>query len=352
MFQKKLSADDLFMRGLNLLLDGNRNEALKYLTQSAEGDSENVEAFFHAGNILREQGKFERAERIHSELLIRPTLTPEFRKKVKLSLIRDYLAMKKFTKAESLILEAMKAVKSLWLLEELLKIYENIREWDKAIDLKKEIDKWKGVSDDTQLALYYLESGKALMADNGHAARLKFKEAIKNNPMLPWPYILISDTYFKESRAEDGLEYWSKLFDLLPSKAYLIFDKTEKYFYENGAYGEVGRIYSELIEREPENIDALLALSGYLFKRGDKEEALSYCRKALEINPNSREAYSELLRQVVENVECDDQIRTLIREMLKMYPAKKRFKCKACMHRTEIPHWRCNACGAWNPYDI
>jgi len=352
MFQKKLNADDLYMKGLILLLDGTKEEALKYLTQAAQEDSENVEAFFHAGNILRDMGKLERAERIHSELLLRPTLNTEFRKKDKLALIRDYIAMKKFAKAEVLILEAIKTSKSLWLMEELLKIYENTKEWSKAIELKEEINKWKDASDDTQLALYQLECGKTLMAEDGHTARLKFKEALKLNSLLPWPYILIADTYFKENRFEDGLKFWSKLFDTLPSKAYLIFDKIERYFYESGAYGEVGRIYSELIEREPENIDALLALSGYLYKRGDREEAVSYCRKALEINPNSREAYAELLRQVLDSVECDDQIQALIHEMLKMYPARKRFKCKVCMHRTETPHWRYNACGAWIPYEL
>lgn len=352
MFEKKLSADDLYLKGLNLLLDGSREDALKYLAQAAQEDSENVEAFFHAGNILRDMGKLERAERIHSELLLRPTLSSEFRKKDKLALIRDYIAMKKFDKAEVLILEAMKSVKSLWLMEELLKIYENTQAWGKAVELKQEINKWKNTSDDTQLALYYLELGKTVMEKDGHTARLHFKEALKLHPSLPWPYILIADTYFSENRFEDGLDFWSKLFDNLPSKAYLIFEKIEKYFYENGAYGEVGRIYSELIEREPENLDALLALSAYLYKRGDRDEAISYCRKVLEINPNSREAYAELLRHALETSECPPEIQSLIREMLKMYPARKRFKCKSCMHRTEIPYWRCNACGIWLPYDL
>ena len=352
MFQKKLSADDLYMKGLNLLLDGNREEAFKYLTQCAQEDSENADAFFHAGNILRDQGRFERAERIHSELLMRPELAPEIRKKVKLALIRDYIAQKKFVKAEVLLQEAMKTSKSLWLLEELLKIHENTKEWEKAIEIKAEIDKWKGAPDNPLMALYYLESARTLMASDGHAARLLFKEAIKRNPGMPWPYILIADTYFKENRAEDALDFWAKLFDEQASKAYLIFDKIEKYFYESGAYGEVGRIYRELTEREPENIDALLALSGYLFKRGDREEALSYCRKALEINPNSREAYAELLSQTMDRSGCDEEIKALVHEMLKMFPARKRFKCRVCMHRTEIPHWRCNACGAWNPYEV
>jgi len=352
MFQKKMTAADLYLKGLNHLLDGSREDALKYLSQSAREDSENVEAFFHAGNIFRDMGSPERAERVHSELLMRPSLSPEFKTRVRIALIRDTLALKKFARAEELILEAMKGVKSLWLFEEILKIYEHTREWEKAIDIQTEIDKWTGTPNNDRMALYHLECGRALMADNGHAARLKFKESIKRNPKLPWPYILISDSYFKEDRADDALEYWSKFFDMLPGQAYLLFERMEKYFYERGAYGEVGRIYSELLEREPDNPDAMLALSAYLHRRGDYNEGLSLCRKVLEINPASREATTELLKQALEGTDDSHELKRLMREMIKMYPARKRFKCGVCQNRTEQPHWRCNACGAWTPYKL
>ncbi|MFH0919557.1 MAG: tetratricopeptide repeat protein [Fibrobacterota bacterium] len=352
LFKKDPTATDLYIKGLNLLLEGSREEAFACLAQSARTDSEIVEAFFHAGNILRDAGKVERAERVHQELLIRPTLPVEFKNKVKQALIRDYLLMKKYQKAEALCLEVMKSVKSVRLREELLKIYEATEAWEKAIDLKLDVDREKGADDTRMQSLYYLEFGKTLMAADGHAARLRFKEALKKDSRQPWAYILIADTYFAENRVEDALEFWSKLFDALPSKAYLIFEKIERYYYETGDYGEVGRIYRELVEREPENLDALLALSSYLFRRGDRHEAMEVCKKTLEINPGSREAYSELLRQLLENEQGSWELKDAVRGMLKMYPAKKRFHCRFCRTRTETAHWRCLSCGAWNPYDI
>jgi len=352
LFKKDPTATDLYIKGLNLLLDNNREEAFACLARSARADSEIVEAFYHAGNILRDAGKPERAERVHQELLMRPTLPPEVKVKVKQALVREYLLMKKYQKAEMLCLEVMKSVKSPRLKEALLNIYEATESWEKAIDLKLDIDREKGSDDAPMQALYYLEFGKTLMPGDGHAARLRFKEALKKDPKQPWSYILIADTYFAENRVEDALEFWSKLFDALPSKAYLIFDKIERFFYETGDYGEVGRIYRELVEREPANVDALLALSSYLFRRGDRHEAMEVCKKALEINPGSREAYSEMLRQLLENEHGSWELKEAVRGMLKMYSAKKRFHCHKCRTRTEAPHWRCLKCGAWNPYDI
>ena len=225
LFKPSVSAKDLYIKGLNLLLENRSEEAIRYLTECVRLDSEIADAYLLLGNLFRERGEWERAEKVHAELLLRPALGPDLKNKVKLSLIRDYLAGKKHTKAEQLILEAAETNKQLWLKEELLNIYEATGNWEKAVELKIDIDKEKGIDDPEKLALYYLEYGRTLMAKNGRAARIEFKEAIKKNAQLPWPYIFIADTYFAENREDDALEFWSKLMDTVPEKAHLLFEK-------------------------------------------------------------------------------------------------------------------------------
>jgi lipopolysaccharide biosynthesis regulator YciM len=352
LFKEKLSAKDVYIRGLNQLLEGKKDEALECFIESAKADSENVEAYYHAGNVFRDLGNAVRAVKVHSELLQRPHLSAEFEKKIKLALVRDYIALKDHKKAEALILDTVKGDKSLWLKEELLKIFEATHNWEKAVALQIDIHKKKKAPEPDRLALYYIESACAVMNKNGREARIRFKEAIKLNPLLPWPYVLIADTYFKEDRVSDALEFWSKLFDTVPARAYIIFDKIEKYYFEAGEYGEVGRIYQGLLEREPDNIDALLALSRYLFKKGDKTEAFSLCKKVLSIQPLPRHAYAEVLRQVLGNVDNLDQIKAFLADMTDLYPEKKRYVCRACQTRAAEALWRCSACGEWLPYKI
>lgn len=345
-------ADELYLQGLNLYLDGQPEEALRVLTECARADSEKVDAFYHAGNLFREMGKADRAERVHNELLMRPSLSTEFRRRTELALVKDYIAQKKYAKAESLLERSLESGRHPLVLEALLRIYEETREWDKALEIQSELEKIKGYANDKRHALYCLESGKALASKDGHAARLKFKEALKKDPDSPWPLILIADSYFQAERVDDALEFWSKFFDRFPKQAHLLFERIEKFYFEGGAYHEVGRIYRELLEREPGSADAMLALAGYLAKRGEREEAMLLCRKVLELKPTSREAQAELLHQVLDGSHSYEEVKSVVRDLLKMYPSRKRYRCSACGQRTETPSWRCTACGRWNPYEL
>ncbi|OGJ89495.1 MAG: hypothetical protein A2487_06305 [Candidatus Raymondbacteria bacterium RifOxyC12_full_50_8] len=347
--KKNPTGADFYNRGINLLLDGNLDNAMRQFRECVELDSEIVDAYYHIGNIFRARGQYERAEKVHTDLLHRSSLPAEFVNKVKRALIRDYLAMRNVRKAQALLTEAVKIDASLWLKEELLKLFEATAEWDAAIELKMEINRQKGTGSSENLEYYYLESGNAIAGKNGRAARIKFKEAMKLNPNTPWPYILIADTYFAENRVDDALQFWSQLFDTLPSKAYLVFDKVERYYFETGAYGEVGLIYRQIVERAPQSIEALCALSNYLFKKGDIDEALTYSRNAVEMAPRSFAANDILIRQLLHHTEGCDALKAAVEGLLDNFPAKKAYLCVKCGKQAPKPHWRCSSCGAWEP---
>jgi lipopolysaccharide biosynthesis regulator YciM len=351
MVRREDTAEEIYLIGLNLYVDGQRDEALRLLVECARINSEKVDAFYHAGNIFREMGRVDKAERIHQELLMRPSLVGDKRKRVQLALVRDYIALKKYQQAEALLKEISGGTKNRQVLEELLKVYEVTQEWEKAAETLDDLEKIKGQTD-PRFEFYYLESGKAIMNTDGHAARLKFKEALKRNPDSPWPYILIADSYFQADRVDDALEFWSKFFDKMPKHAHLLFDRIEKFYFEGGAYHEVGRIYRELLEREPNNVDAMLALAAYRARMGERDEAMLLCKKVLEIKPDSREAQAELLRQMVDGSNNFDDIRETVKKVLELVPSKKRFRCRVCGERTEEPSWRCASCGTWTPYEV
>ncbi len=344
-------AEGLYIRGLNLYMDGQKEEALNTLIECAKSDSEKVDAFYQAGNIFRELGRAEKAERIHRELLMRPSLSADKRKRVQLALMRDLIVQKKYKQAEGVIGEIQGGTKDALVIEETLRVYEASQEWEKALTALSDLEKIKG-KQEPRFEYYCLELGKSLMASDGHAARLKFKEALKRNPESPWPFVLISDSYFDAGRVDDALKYWSEFFDKQPKRAYLLFDRIEKFYFDNGSYHEVGNIYRELLEREPNNINAMLSLASYQAKRGEKEEAVALCRKTLEINPSSREAQVELLRQLLDLSTSYEEIKGIVKEMLQLLSAKQRYRCKSCGSRTETPSWRCENCGVWSPYEV
>ena len=50
-----------YHHAMNALLAGDRDEAMRAFTETVRIDSDNVEAYIHLANILREQGKIGRA---------------------------------------------------------------------------------------------------------------------------------------------------------------------------------------------------------------------------------------------------------------------------------------------------
>lgn len=78
--------------GLMAYVDGDRASARRLLGEALADPRTPVESILLLGRLLREDGEFERARRLHSGLLARPGLDPERRRLVELAVIDDLLA--------------------------------------------------------------------------------------------------------------------------------------------------------------------------------------------------------------------------------------------------------------------
>ena len=65
-----------YQHGLDALLRGDTDEALRAFTETVEIDTDNVDAYIHIGNLLRERGEASRALHVHRELTVRAVQTP------------------------------------------------------------------------------------------------------------------------------------------------------------------------------------------------------------------------------------------------------------------------------------
>src|SRR6185436_1228499 len=64
-----------FQHAMNALLAGDRDEALRAFTETVRIDSDNVDAYIHLANLLRERGLLDRALHIRRELMVREGIT-------------------------------------------------------------------------------------------------------------------------------------------------------------------------------------------------------------------------------------------------------------------------------------
>jgi lipopolysaccharide biosynthesis regulator YciM len=156
-----------YFKGLNFLLNEQPDKAIEVFMRVLEVNSDTVETHLALGNLFRRRGEVERAIRIHQNLIARPTLDKEQRSHALLELGQDYLKAGLFDRAENLFLELAEIrAHSEQALKLLLHIYQQEKEWEKAISITRKLARVSGKNLDEMIAHFYCE-----LADHDYARK-------------------------------------------------------------------------------------------------------------------------------------------------------------------------------------
>jgi len=292
------SAEIAYAEGLNLLLANDKNEALRKLREAVSKDSQNVDAYLKIGDILREQGRAQRAINVHKYLTVRAGLTAKQRQSVLQSLARDYQVAHEHENA----LRVLDKVLSLerhasWAQEMKVEIHENQEEWALAFKAYKELPQRNGELKNKKLASYKVQEGKQLLGGGLEKdAQLCFREAMKIDPHGAAAYICLADSYKRENRSSEALKILKDFARRVPSYAFLVFERIEDLMYDSGIYGEIEAFYLDLIKREPNSLRVQLALAETYDKKGEREKAINMCLEILDQKPQHLAARKHLVR--------------------------------------------------------
>ncbi len=284
-FLKKREAkrvDNSYLLGLKYMAEGENRRAVEMFKDAVRHNSENIDAYIKLGVILRTEKLYNNAIRIHKDLLFRGTLAPDEGNDVQFHLAMDYL--QSGNEAKSLeYLENLKDDKkySAVILGHLLNLYTNQKLWDKAIELIKSRPYVKTEDGKKRLAAFKVEKGKEIAAaGNGKDARVIFKDALKNDPLNSDAYIMIGDSYLAENRATDAINSWTNICDKVPESSHLVFRRLEKAWYEKGQFIKIEELYTSLLEKNEEDIYAIINLAEIYRKKGDFKQALKILNNA------------------------------------------------------------------------
>lgn len=161
--ESTISSD--YLRGLNLVLNRQTDEALELFVRMAKVDDETLETHFALGHLFRRRGEVDRAIRVHQNLLARPNLSETQRHQALFSLASDYLGAGLFDRAEKLFTELRSSpTMAAPALRNLVDIYERQRDWDKAIEACRKLDASTGEKS-VEVAHYYCELAERARLD-------------------------------------------------------------------------------------------------------------------------------------------------------------------------------------------
>ncbi len=338
---------DRYSEGLRLLLDGEKEEAYQVLRGVVRGDPDNIDAYLKLGDLLRERGEPGKALRVHKELILRPNLKNKDKPFILKSLALDHIELGQGSSAISTLQELLKTNHSpIWTLERLLPLYEKDGLWDEAYTVRQKIAKLKGEDASTDLALYKASAGE-LMVSKGEMkrARAYLKEALKLDPQCTPAYFWLAESYQREGRWSEAIDWWKRLGEEIPQKCFIGFKRLEEALYKLGRFEEVMDIYQRILEKEPGQKETILALVDVYEKKGMINEAIKVCERV----SGSSEEVSLLLAKLYAQQGDLTRTREVIDELL---DRNRGFICRWCGYRSEEPLWKCPQCQRWRGFGI
>jgi len=291
--KQQAKTESIYTNALNAMVRGDKRTALKHLRDVVKQDTNHVDAYLQMGDILREEGNALAAIKIHQSLTVRPNLKNDVKIHIHRSLALDYNQISQLAKARrevELLLKLDK--KNLWANEFLLALFEKQKDWDKATQISKIIQKVKQLQDPTQIARFLVLKGMDKHEKGKVDEAIKtFDIAAKTDPNYEKTYLCLGDIYLVKRDLVKAIDNWEKYALLNPENGKMIYSKIEAALFDLGRFSEVEKFYERIVDKDPSNLSALTKLANVLEEKGEHNSALSLVEDALSKNQTSIHAH-------------------------------------------------------------
>jgi lipopolysaccharide biosynthesis regulator YciM len=355
-YKKPTKSKNNYLEALEHLTDGNYNWAIQKFKEVVREDTDNVQAYLRLGDLLRKKGLASNALKIHKDLMLRSNLSPAFKQKLEYSLLLDYEVLndvKMVIKIGNNILNKYQDYSEEVPLR-LAKYLEKDQEWEEAYNVLKKYNGTLPNELKRKLSLYRVFEGLNLLDKNeGRDARIKFREAMKLDESCASGYYYLGKSYYNENRLEDAIQAWKNLCQKIPKKAYIAFEALERTWFDLGKFTEAEKLYNDLWNKNPENVDAALALAEIFDKKGEQDAAVEVLNRLEENVPNNPRINGFRI-QYLYNKNQYKMASTYAIEFFRGQGiiSDKKFVCNKCNYQSNEPVWICPECKSIDTYNI
>ena len=345
-----------YILGLNFLVANQIDLAIAELGRAASLDADALEVHMILGNLYREKGQVGKAITVHQGLLQRPKLTRLEHAHVLLCLGLDYKRGGFVDRALEAFTEVLRLdPKNEYALVNLQKLHEEQHQWTEAYDTRQRLSKLTSTDEPTQnqaiLAFLENEIGLEAMRRKDHPEAIRrFDAAIELDARAVPAYLNLGDVRVAQGRDTEAAAVWEQLIDVAPDRAYLAFDRLEALAVRTGSPERFTRLCRRLIEENPQDWRARLALSRHFAASGRPQDALDLLFAALVQNPHAlsiHQAVWRALAQLHYPAWLVDRYSELTRHAVFYLDPHV---CIRCRYRSTELLWQCPHCNDWNTF--
>ncbi|MCD6440489.1 MAG: hypothetical protein J7L86_01700 [Candidatus Marinimicrobia bacterium] len=337
----------LYTQALDHIIHRDYESAIKELKAIIKKDTNHIDAYIKLGNLLRETGQIKAAVKVHQGLLYRQDIDKTQKLEIMRNLVDDYIELDEKGIALSVALNVLDVDKrNMWALEKIWHLYRDLKKWAKASEFMEKILRYQKKSNSRILAIYKVQEGlEKYEAGNFHDARLIFRRAMKIDPGCEAPYFYMAESYVKDRRELDAVEWWVKFAEAAPEKAWLVFNPLQKVLFNIGNFGKIEDFYLNILKNRQNDVRTITALANYYERKGDLQKASNLVEDLIENNPNStiaKIAYCKLLVFV----KCEKEVGDGRNYSINQFDSVDHVRCSNCGHQVQDILWICPMCGA------
>ncbi len=340
-----------YFKGLNFLLNEQPDQAIEAFIEAARVDPETIELHFALGNLFRRRGETDRAIRVHQNLIERDGLTQAQRLHALAELGQDYLKAGLLDRAEEIFIKLRDTERNEEALKNLLEIYQQEKEWAKAIVVAEAMPNHSDHLWQKAIAEFRCElaSGE-LLAGNPERAREMLDAALAVNRKCVRATLLLGDLAAKVGAGETAIEHWKRVEQQNPVYLALIAEKLMAAHVSLGRLAQGRELLRSWLERHP-SLDLLDAVFRIELDNDGPEAAYALVREELRRNPTllglDKLLEAQILVAPVEKRADLELIKNLIHNHTRRVA---RYRCDACGFKARQFYWRCPGCGGWETY--
>lgn len=346
---RKRSTEDAsraYLAGVRYVLSDEPDAAIAELSRAAQLNTSTTETYFALAALMRRKGELAWAIRLGQNMLLKPQLHPDVRRRARLELALDYRRAGMQDRAretfEALVGDPPVQPEALVAFRRML---EESRDWARAVEIQELLVAEQGSGDDV---LAHLLAEQALVTAETDPARSRV-QAERANGLVPDGGHALLALARARLASGDGAGARSAAQEAVaraPESAAQGFGLA----LEAGASAEecarwLGELEEPLGERA---LPVSLVRAEALIQAGRQEEAAAVLQAAVARTPRSIEARRALGELLLSTGELDS-VRAEYREVLRrLGDPLLAFRCSSCRARFRTFTFRCPGCGAWD----
>lgn len=339
-----------YFKGLNYLLNEQTDKAIEVFMRMLEVEKETVEIHMALGSLFRRSGEVERSIRIHQHLVVRPGMSDEQREKAQLELVRDYLRAGLLDRAETLLKDLIENdTFTAVALKYLADVYQQEREWARAIEVLEKLEQVSGQSQQETVAQYYCELAEQERRKNNLAdAVQKLHKALKSDKNCARASLMLGALEIERGNYGTAITHLKQVEKQKPEFLGEIIAPLRTAYTALGKSEEMLNYLQGILPLQ-NSAQIILTIAELLRNKSGDVVALNFVNEQLMKQP-SITGLHWLIRVNLENREGPSKENLLMLRQLtnKIIEEKPQYQCNRCGFSVRSIYWQCPGCKSWN----